>query len=1399
RLAEIPQEIEKEREALYGRDSLSDEQDVLRTTKRNLLARREASTSLKERDAIDAEIAKVDEKMEANEALLNPAADDAAGQAAAQKRRKGGGLVSRLEATEGELKKAQNHHKQVLENQTKAEEEYARTFGIEFAADGDVQMGIEADDASGYSHHGARAALIAENQSLGQKKIQLQNKLNSSKHKPKEEQDAIRAEIDKVDNQIASNTLRIRGKAGVEADNAALIREKQQLEAENAALPTRGTAKEVKEANAKRDKNNNRITEINAAMKVNNSALSVAEGLDSSETIGLDAIISKEEQRAHRAGESYITASGKRARVEGRNYAVDSSMYDIAGEDVNAERGVHFSSSFVGAGASGKGRTAGQIIAKAIETGEALTSQEVEAITVSEFNETAISDTDFIDDKTSARANLVRNKVGTRVGKQIVTEALATFAETDIDTSLAGDSSVSTAKKAVMAITGGNGKKGLLTGDMRNELILSTMSKEDLEKYNGLGAAGKASMLASYRTSTSVGADGAIGFTVTSRDGQAVKVDSQTTDKIVSKMVSSENISDTAIETAINKTGTAENIDRALSQNIAAGIDFTSANANTTTSMVASAVYGIASQDDDIVAEAMLRHIEGSKGTELYDRFQYELNLGDADLSDKATRGRVIDQIKMFKKSNNANIITTMDSEAYGAELTEVVQEKVADGSFKVTAWDLADEDTKDAFSNKTAANLREVSNHSILDGATEAEKTDIIANTVTNVMQQSGTNSPVMQQIQQSGFIANVTEQEIKNINPQVMQALVGKDNADALTAEDKAFLGYVKASNGGSFNGVYAQKADTYKRAYASNASRVRAFVALDNETKAIAVADNNMSEVYAQAASQDGVLALTKDTLSGVQADFVQSSMKKGAARDELQRLYSAQGGGSLADASQEDVAKFLAGNQKASNLVMSQMRASNYSFAQHANANYSLYFARTEDERKTEHDLSVLAVKQNAPHSVYNAFISSNTENKGVITSDLFAKFANIETSSSAGYVEALKAMKNIDMSAFTSQGYSEANVVAAFKKAQMFGEDTSDISVLESYLDSSPAEDMRVLKKMQSMSEADQQAMFKGGANYNSIANTLMADYLTPEQKDGLIESAAASGYAGLTSKEQDAVLVAMARKDGQTINNATIESYSDAIRHSKGYNDSFSGKNQADVQLIAEVARNNQEVIAALGKNASVREITGFLAKNADIKREVVEDAKFVRYLIKENDGRRTFNGKKVTDLTQEDKNKAILDLAQRNNFTVSDDMMGAYLSSASGENDRKRLEARTGSMSYYELYRMREDGATSAEIYNEIKLKAAEGKDVDEIYRAQGGFITAEDIRSDLVSHQDIEANAQISEAYASKVTTLSSAEQYQIAIDAQYASIMGDDQGRTLASKIQSENATDITNAKY
>ena len=1401
-----------------------------------------------------------------------------------------------IQTEEGVQQTAKQTQENAAKKKVDLQQQYESTFGVGYQEDADVQVDSPVGSAKkGHdkSKQAARIEYFAKEEESATEQIAASEKVIATKTKKKEQLEArIKKEKDP-------------GK-------------RETLEAELKTITEEITAEEVKKKRAVK-----RQSEASGKKKESQEKYKTTFGVSYEDDEDFDI----EEDRA--ASGSYVTASGKRGAVHKFNASDGSGE----GRDVNEERGVHFSSSIIATGATGAGRTAGSIIASAIESGQQLTTEQIEAITVSEFNEAAVSDTSFVENKTTARANIVRNKVGSKVGKKVVAQVLSTFAETVVDETLAGDATATTAKKVLTAVNGGKGKAGLLTTEMREQLILSTMSAEDVQRYNGLGADGKKAMLKDYRMDTTVSAEGEIGFVVTDKHGVSVNVDKDTTNQVVTSMMSSERITDVAINNAVNATGTASAVDSAIAQNVAMAIDFNNENANTTTSALASAVYSKAAEDDDIVAEAILRHVEGSKGTELYDRFQYELNLGeDTDFSDPETRTRVLGQIKALRKSGNANVVSTMESASYGEEFTSVVKEQVASGAIKVTAWELADDETRERFAAKTQANLSEISSHSILEGANEVEQTNIIANTVTNVMQQSGGSSPILQQIQQSGFIANVTEQELKGMDTSVMQALVGKQNVEELTAEDKAFIGFIKAKNGGSFNGVYPQDADKYKKAYANANTRVAVFASLGNDVKATAVAQNNMTDVYAQAATQDGVLALTKDEINDIQADYVAEGVINASAREELNRMYRAYTGdstASIASAKKEDIVQFLSSNQAASNIVMSQMRSVDYSFAKHANANYEVYYARTEEERKKEVELSVEAVRRNAPASVLHAFTSSNVENKEVITRDMFAEFAGIDNEESETYQQVMDTVKGsgIDVFALNRKGHDNNAIVAAYKKAQMFGEIDVDgnglsLEVISKYLESSPAQDIETLKKMQSMTDEEHDAIFAGGKRIGDVATTLFTERLTGEQKEELIMVAATSGYDGLSVREQDSVVTTMAAKDGVTRDNATVakliadveipEAHKETITfNEEAITDksflTFMGLKNVSKQtkkavefkarayakrnlLLARLRKNgitsykvdgqdveidklDEKTLSYLGrelddrKNAgeAVAELTATEKKEieaasaTDAKREVYSElmilhrapgsmrtrkaftsaetrqealdeiaqtdagkifrnttveavetdtsdsAKMAEYLRKAT-GSDVYGDKAIADMSDDEKRAAILAIAKDKGLEASDDDVSAYVLSDAGAEDKKRLIAGTSSMSYYELQGVTA-GKSSADIYSEVRTAVVEGKKVDEIYRTQGGLITSADVFADIKANPDAETASFVANRHAGKISTVSTDEEHQIAVEAQFDSIVRET-GSTLTEegtytgligKIESENQTEIQRAQY
>ena len=961
---------------------------------------------------------------------------------------------------------------------------------------------------------------------------------------------------------------------------------------------------------------------------------------------------------------------------------------------VNSHDSVHFSSSLAGKGATGKGKTSGQIIAKAIEEGSTLSEEQVKRITVSEFNEQAVSDTEFIDNKSEARANVIKNQVGTKVGQLVTTEVLSTYAS-KIDPSITKDTS--TAMRVAKAIGGTDGKNGLLTREMRTELVKSVMTKEEIVKYENASDSEKASMIAKYQTSANVGANGAIGFSV-SKDGQKIKVNQDTTNKIVSQMISSDAIGDEAIATAISKTGSTANVDMALANNIANGINFTTQNSSTTTSLMASAVFDKAAENDDIVAEAMLRHIESSKTSNpsLYQRFQDEFNVGEADLNNGSTRARVLEQIKMFNKSDNANIINTMNKDDYATEFTGIVQEKVKNGSFKVTAWELADEDTKAEFSAKTKTNLEHVTDGNILDGATDNQKVNIIANTATNLMKQRGDTSE-SKQIQSAAFIKNVSNAELRAMDSDALSKLVGRDvEVEDLTADDKAFLGFVKSRNGGTLAGVNsdAVSVNKFKNDFANGSARFNAFNSLSNKIKYDAVSANNKIDVYAQIASQDATFAMTKESMNRTQASYVKS-IGTGPVKNELNRMYAEFTGRKDADigtASQASVQKFLSSNAKAANLVVSSMRETGYDFRTVVNPNYEPNFTRTDEERKVETRLSVEAVRKSAPTSVYNAFIASDIENKGVIADQMFAQFAGIKDATGEGYKGTLASIRNggVDIDGLIMSGHSEANIVMAYKKAQMLGAigkngEGLSAGTIEEYLSPTAAQNETVLKRMQNMSDADRQALFVGGDSYLKVANTLMTDRLTSEQNNELINVAARNGFNGMSQNEQDQIVVKMAMKDGQILQNAS------------------------------------------------------------------------------------------------------------KNGAPATEDDVREYIMSGAGKEDRERMQAKAGTLSYYELDQTVNSDMSSADVYKRIKTEVKRAQDVEEIYASQGSLIDNDTMRGEILSSNDTAAADYIASSYAGKISTISKSEEQQIRVNAEYDALDKD-----VVSDIESTKASTIAAAE-
>ncbi len=766
-----------------------------------------------------------------------------------------------------------------------------------------------------------------------------------------------------------------------------------------------------------------------------------------------------------------------------------------------------------------------------------------DAVAVSEYNNQAVQDNDVVDDVVGARANVVKNRVGSKVGRLVAARALADYGEDAADEDASMSDKVETAINGKTDEDGNVVQAGLLKNNMKLQAIRSVLKGKEAEDFDAMTAEEQEAQLASYNVGSNIGLDGKIGFNVSklSKDangnvveGEAIAVEENVSNDIVAQMLSSDSIGEEGINLAIDEMNAGSKIDAALAQNLSLGVDYTSEDASSATSLLSKSIYDKASQDDDIVAEAMLRHIESNKDSQLYQDFQRDFGLTDTtDLSNPTDRQRVIEQIKMHKKNGDERtLIGGMKPDAYASELTSVVQEKVQDGSFKVTAWDMADKETRAQFKQKTSANLNAIGSHSILNGASEKDQNKILANTAVSIMNESGTTG-TNKKIQDIAFAANVSAADIKELDDGgKLAGLVGKDKtAENLTATDKQFLGFAKQANGGNLNGITAAKAAELRRQFKSSSARIGVFASMSEEARANAVKKSGQEGAVAQMATQDATRALDSGKINSLEARFVKEGnvsnpivAQRLGERYEQYARENKLANTSIDGATEEQLGAFLKADTLSSNLVMREMKNDNFDFTSIANNEYNAMYARTKDEQATEEKLSTDAVRngENADEAIFKAFAvtaPSKIEGKSTIANDIFAKYTDIETSGSAGYKTTLATVKKKfdagELATFMNgNGLSEQDVVTAYKKAEFFGETSKEsfgVGDLKKFTVQSDATDTAMLKKI--AADADP-------ATFKAIAADLRSTSLTQEQEDSLVSGIAKRGYSSLTAAQQ---------------------------------------------------------------------------------------------------------------------------------------------------------------------------------------------------------------------------------------------------------------------------------------
>ena len=1076
---------------------------------------------------------------------------------------------------------------------------------------------------------------------------------------------------------------------------------------------------------------------------------------------GLTGVASKKLANARDNGQSYVNDGNRRVVAATGSGAAGAGVSGVIRKKaagayrVTGTQRPTFASANTGDMIGVRGserRSTGAYISNAA-AGFRLSNDQIAEVAKNEFNANALNDTDYVDNKANAKANVIRNRVNSKIGRLVTAEVLTSYGE-----SLGAKGNAANKKQAAV--------RSLFTKSMRRTAILSTLSDDQKAQFEGLSDDAVDAKLKDYKVESGFDTRGQLLLSVQHGNKVAV-VDQKTTDALTSKMLSSKHIGDARINTAIDKVGATSNVEKALAGNLALGVDYNTQDASTTTSMTALSVYRKAGQDEDIFNEAALRHIENSgKDSALYQRFAEEFNISEnTDLKNPETRGRVLEQIGRFAKMDNKNVINSMEGTSVAQEFSSVVREKAAAGEFKITSWDLADEETKSNFTSKISANIDGLARNSIMNGAGTSTQNRILANTATNVMRAYGNADPATRSIQNTAFANSISDADIQRIAEVVLRALTGKDNAAQLNDGDRALLGFTQTVNGGSMNGVSVQNSPNFVNGFRDDAARIAAFESLPEETIAQAVEENGRSELYAQVATQDPSIAISPAELAKHQAAYF-AIMQSGESKRAIANLYRGFAGRrgldtKIANASDENLEAFFKVSKKASSIITEDMKEAGFDFAAVANPNYTERYSRTADEEALELQVSAEAVSADSK-VLYHAFANSGIDGKSGITNAMFAEYAGIADKSSDGYIATVTSMTGFNWNAANAKGYSNDDLVMAYNKAKLLGEKAPgkvSLDDLAPYLESNDENDTKVLQAMESMPNATRSKLFASGKNFSQVAEGL-GGKLTDEQKAELVDSAASSGFVGLSKAEQDATLVSMARKDSAILDSVRKERDGSLPEMSQGMA-GFYGK-------VAGLGSLNSEKLTKLGRNIKA----GVPMGGAKLTEAEQGDALAFLASIKE------VNAASAHKMTGMESLQALLShgeiaaagLSKQDEITDADILK--YLGSEAGKKDNQRLVSNASDMTFFEM-KERQSGASSRDVYESIKAKNAENSAIDSTIATQGDLIDTSSLREHIEKSNQTDAINYVADTYAASASVLNDNEKEKLESDAAYGVI--------------------------
>lgn len=569
-------------------------------------------------------------------------------------------------------------------------------------------------------------------------------------------------------------------------------------------------------------------------------------------------------------------------------------------------------------------------------------------------------------------------------------------------------------------------------------------------------------------------ANGNLEYKATDEAGQEVTIPpdviSQITQAILAKLGNGD------IKTAAMQSGEMGAVANIFGNNLAAGLDFSNKGENNVGTFT-DAVYDQARHDENINADAYLRYLINNGG---YDDFASSYHINDSNgevvgkndiLNNKEAYARAIEVIK----NNNLN---NLNPESYRAELTESIEAGLKNGTFSVSAWSLQGEQSRQDATAKALASV-DTQGHTILDGATEAEQTSIIANTARNIVA-SNPDSKFAREMQTAAFAGLATEENVKSMNPEMLKKVTGKGSYEELTDEDKALLGFMSLNNNGKLEGISDADVVRLKGMYNNGSVRAESFESIDSKKIKDVMDQSGHADLLARVATLDSSLALSKEQ----KEKFV-----KGLSQEE------------------QDKIREMSGSSR-ENYINALIREKGTNFDDVVNSNYQKFNARTDDELAAERDLSQGIIDENRDDIIYNAFASAKFEGKSELVDELVANYAKGEKldKSLAGELES-----------FNRAGYSEQDVKIAQAKLKLLGENIDTDSIWKMLGDNGNS-DTAVLQKLKSPEAVEE-----------------LKKRLDPEQKQNLENIASTNGFAGLDAAGQSELLAKLASEDGDVI------------------------------------------------------------------------------------------------------------------------------------------------------------------------------------------------------------------------------------------------------------------------